>query len=265
MNGRIIDSILAELTANIGDRSVGETDVDPAQVKALASDMSRRGYRPSASSLAALEAYCKGYGLWLDGGVGVGKTMFFRCLRPFPLKSGARPEIAILPMVRTIEMTVEEIREWLDFNRRNEVVLDDIGAEPVFNHFGGKFEILPYILDKRLDSPCRTHMTGNMDPRRVAERYGSRIIDRFAEMFTRVRFDGPSLRRPKPSANALLPSKTALRVAATAANAPNRNENGGRCAPRDPAVKVIGSGADAPCGQNRASYGDAGKPNQKEA
>ena len=88
-----------------------------------------------------------------------------------------------------------------DEHRYDELVLDDAGAEPLFNFYGDKMEILPYILDKRMESPCRTHMTGNLTPKEMGRRYGARVADRFVEMFSYHQFGGTSHRTLRPNAD----------------------------------------------------------------
>lgn len=243
MNAKTINEIMAEIAETLGRPSPSEVAVNPAAIKARALDMAKRGYNHSEASLTALELYIRGFGLWLSGDVGTGKTMFFRLLRPLDIRlrrTGRAPNIVIFPMVMTLEMSVDDIKTWLGENFYNEVVLDDVGAEPVFNHFGGKFDILPYILDKRLDSPCRTHATSNLKPKAMVERYeDKRIIDRFAEMFVKVPFTGPSMRRSQPNAviraaQALAAQKASERasgVAATPQEPRRSNEKPPSCAP----------------------------------
>ena len=249
------DRICGEILAALERPSCAETKVSEEAVRRRAAEMAKEGYLPSPQTILALGYYLKGYGLWLSGGVGTGKTEFFRHLRPLPLPTkatGRPPRILILPMVRTVEMTVEDLKEWLDEARNAEVVIDDVGAEPVFNHFGGKFEILPYILDKRLDSPCRTHATSNLSAKAMGDRYhDARILDRFAEMFVKVEFGGASRRRSKQNvairrgleavarreaAKAPETPVSAGAVAATSAASANRVEDGGRCASEEGAL-----------------------------
>lgn len=242
MNKNTLEKIMSELK-NAIDKPICEFNVNPEAVKARALDMAKLGYRHTEASLTALEMYIKGFGLWLSGDVGTGKTMFFKLLRPLNLRfrtTGQIPKIIIFPMVRTLEMSVDDIKEWLGENFYNEVVLDDVGAEPVYNHFGGKFDILPYILDKRLDSPCRTHATSNLKPKAMVERYDDkRILDRFSEMFVKIPFTGPSMRHSQP--NAVIraaqtlatqkASECAVKVAATPQDAHRSNEKPPSCAP----------------------------------
>lgn len=221
MERKELNGLMAEINAKLEMPSPAEVSVNPEAIKSRALEMAKQGYQPTEAALAALELYLKGYGLWLSGDVGTGKTMFFQLLRPLNIllrRTGRAPAIVIFPMVRTLEMSVADIKEWLDENYYNEVVLDDVGAEPVFNHFGGKFDILPYILDKRLDSPCRTHATSNLKAKAMALRYNDeRVLDRFAEMFVKVPFTGASFRRSQPNRLIRATQEAALRAKKPAA------------------------------------------------
>ena len=250
MEASTLNEIMAEVTGALARPACADVIVRPEAVRARALEMARAGYRPTEASLVALERYIQGYGLWLSGDVGTGKTMFFRHLHPLNVRiarSGRVPSVVIFPMVRTLEMGVAALRDWLDDNACNEVVLDDIGAEPVFNHFGGKFDILPYILDKRQESPCRTHATSNLNARAINARYGDeRILDRFSEMFVQIPFKGQSMRRSRPNAairaaqeaflreNASTRPDPARKVAATLAESAERPPGLRESAPRLP-------------------------------
>lgn len=203
MDSEMVRSIVEEFKDAFDDKRPREIDIRPEAVRRVVGDMAKHGYEPSPMSVKAVEQYLKGYGLYLCGKVGTGKTMFFRAVSPLPVavrQTGEPPKIVVLPMSQTIGMSVEDIRDWLQDNRYNEVVFDDIGSEPVFNWYGEKFEILPYMIEKRMfDSPCRTHATGNLLPKDIAARYGVRVVDRFAEMFSIVEFTGRSRRRAEPN------------------------------------------------------------------
>ena len=186
-----LQPILESLLRKVESRPVQDVVVSQESLTDFASRMAQRGYIPSEQTLMAVEKYLQGYGLWLTGGVGTGKTAFFRCL---PLVHPPR----IFPMISTLGKSVDELRDWLHDNADNEIVLDDIGSEPVFNSYGSKFEILPWMLEARMESRARTHVTSNLTAKMVLDRYGARVIDRFAEYFYRVDFTGKSKRFSRP-------------------------------------------------------------------
>lgn len=190
------DKILAALSQPSCEER--EPDITPEIVALKAEGMVRRGYRHSAQSIEALRLYLAGYGLFLHGPVGTGKTMFFRSLRNF-----CGDEIYIFSMHRILGMSESDIRDMMDDIADREVVLDDIGAEPTFNNYGVKFDILAYLIDRRMESPERTHFTTNLKKTEIKARYGIRIIDRITEMCKSVEFTGASNRSAKPNTKAL--------------------------------------------------------------
>jgi len=94
------------------------------------------------------------------------------------------------------------------------VVLDDIGAEPTFNEYGNRWDVLPWLLEMRLASSGRTHFTTNLSPAELSKRYGARTVDRLHEMACDVTFKGKSNRRTKPNAGVVRAYEKAAREAA---------------------------------------------------
>lgn len=171
-----------------------EADITPQALRTKASNMVSRGYDFSAESLEALRLYMAGYSLFIHGPVGTGKTMFFRTLR----NHRGKP-IYVFPVHAIFGKNESEIAVMMDGLADTEIAIDDLGSEPMYNNYGVKFDILTYIISRRLESSCRTHITTNLSKADIAKRYGARIIDRFAEMCRAVEFKGKSRRRPKPN------------------------------------------------------------------
>ena len=171
-----------------------EEELIPAVLHARAVAMVRRGYEMTAPALEALRLYLAGYGLFVYGPVGTGKTFFFRAIRtPWD------EMVKVISMHEIIGREDREIRELMEDCQQDEVLLDDIGAEPIFNNYGVKFDILGYLIDRRMQSRMRTHFTTNLSKADILKRYGGRVIDRIAEMCRSVEFPGKS--RRKPTAN----------------------------------------------------------------
>jgi len=245
------DRILEELNAELERPRPQEVCVREDALAERARRMAAGGYVHGRESLAALEAYMRGYGLLLSGKVGTGKTMFFRLLKPTAVRvqqTGELPRIVIFSMVKTLGMTVDDLNGVLADHAYDELVLDDVGAEPVFNFYGGKMEILPYLLDRRMESPCRTHMTTNATHLELGRRYGARVMDRLIEMFARFEFKGPSRRTLKPNA--------AIRRAQVAAarNAPKGGAAGAGGLPQPDRNQKLGT-QDAPRGNPQGENG----------
>ena len=85
------------------------------------------------------------------------------------------------------------------FNRlQNEDLLfiDDLGVEPVnVKVFGNEFSPLTELIYSRYDFNRWTLVSTNLNEEQIDERYGSRISDRFNEMFERIYFAGTSYRK----------------------------------------------------------------------
>lgn len=179
-----LDKFLAEINAN-AERVAAANAVTEEQVRQRAADMAKRGYIMSAQSYRLLQKYMAGEGLYIYGDVGVGKTFFFRVLN-----------VPILSLVKAMTKSLDEIVMALNKHRNMPIMVDDIGAEPVYNHFGTKMELLNTVLDIRLDSSAPTHFTSNVTPDDVIGRYGIRAFDRITGFAARYKWNGESHRKP---------------------------------------------------------------------
>ena len=187
-----------------------EADITQEMLMLKAKKMAERGYRFNESALEALRLYMSGYGLFVLGSVGTGKTMFFKVLRNH---KGER--IRIFSMHDIFGRNEVEVRELMDNLLDHELLLDDVGAEPQFNNYGVKFDILAYLVERRMESNMRTHFTTNMTREEFLGRYGDRIADRMAEMCRSVEFSGESLRSPKANKEAVAAMERYVAVQST--------------------------------------------------
>lgn len=186
-----VTEVMADLSGIIARPSCAETTVSKARLLEQAKWMTeRRGYIHTERTLAALESYIRGYGLYLYGDVGTGKTSFFRCV--------GTAGIRFFNILRHMATPLERIDEIINGFRNDELVIDDIGSEPIYNNYGSRIDLLPWIVEVRLESPKRTHFTTNLPGDAITERYGARFVDRIKEMCKCHRFDGQSHRKPKP-------------------------------------------------------------------
>lgn len=190
-----LDRVLAAV-AKPPCRAAAEREVTEAQLLAKANEMARRGYEHSAESLRALEEWMRGRGLVVFGDVGVGKTFFFQCLRiPLEPREGDHGgTIRLFRMADVVGMGVRELQEELDSLAPCEVAFDDVGAEPVFNEYGSRWEAFPWMVERRLRTDAKTHFTTNLTPDELCGRYGSRTVDRMHELACSVVFRGGSRR-----------------------------------------------------------------------
>ena len=180
-------SILEELKGDLSKPCLKESEVLKSSLVAYARWMqTEKGYVQSEQTLGGLLKYMKGYGLFLMGGVGTGKTMFFRSLKS---------RIEIFSILRHMAKPLNEISEYIEGMRDSEMLIDDIGAEPVYINYGSKLDLLPWLLELRLESPKRTHFTTNLTAEQLERRYGNRVIDRIKELCKVCFFGGRSRRK----------------------------------------------------------------------
>lgn len=168
-------------------QDIGCVDVNDDEIRARASEMAKHGYSFDSSSIDALKAYLEGYGVLISGDVGTGKTSFFKAL------GGIRK----VTMVDLYANPLEEIVEIVDRMNDEEIVVDDIGTEPVYSNYGCKMDILPWLIERRSKSEMRTHYTTNLNGDELTKRYGARVVDRMYETCKMFKFSGASRRELK--------------------------------------------------------------------
>ena len=166
---------------------VKKTDNPPvvkeSVVEWYAQRMMAYGYDFTAETLGILADYLKGYNLWLCGNVGVGKTYFFDCMNRVRRQRQFSP-IVKLSMIETQGWNMDTAREWVDENSDSDILIDDVGTEPLMKSWGQEAELFPYLLEKRMQlSNRRTHLTSNLGVIDIKKRYGERVVDRFVQVF----------------------------------------------------------------------------------
>jgi len=141
------------------------------------------------------------HGLILSGNVGTGKTHFLKScirIRAF-LKASKFVEIykeqgGMMSNGFWYEtIGVSESETWT----RN-IIIDDLGIEPVCNYYGTTVELLEEILNQRYLDWQRTRaltlITTNLSPAQMQKRYDARTCDRLMEMCDLIEFAGDSVR-----------------------------------------------------------------------
>lgn len=177
-----IEKAFAELNNKVSMQARTITEED---IIAEATAMSKRGYIFGEEEQRLLKKYLTtSSGLLLLGGVGVGKTFFFKARM-----------IPVLSMQRICERTLSEVRAALENHMNDEILIDDIGVEPEFNNYGVKINILEVIVEERLASNARTHFTTNLSVEALSNRYGVRVFDRIKELAKLITMSGDSKRK----------------------------------------------------------------------
>lgn len=180
-NDKLVD-ILDRVVKSVVKDSAEPPKVSTAAVEMFAKNMAGQGYDLNADTLGMLVDYLKGYNLWLCGNVGVGKTFFFECISKVRASMGYSTLVK-LSMIETQGWTMDNAREWIADNDDRDVVIDDVGTEPLMKSYGQEAELFPYLLEKRMQLSRRTHLTSNLGIIDIKKRYGERVADRFVQFF----------------------------------------------------------------------------------
>lgn len=61
------------------------------------------------------------------------------------------------------------------------ICIDDVGTEDVANNYGNKVDLFAHIIETRYDKNNVTHLTTNLNPQQLRERYGERVYSRLRE------------------------------------------------------------------------------------
>ena len=175
--------ILERVAESIAKRIENPPMVKESVVEWNAQRMASFGYDFTSDTLSVLVDYLKGYNLWLCGNVGVGKTFFFDCVNRVR-KSRQYSPIVKLSMIETQGWDMDMARNWAEDNSGSDVLIDDVGTEPIMKSWGQEAELFPYLLEKRMQlAGRRTHLTSNLGIVDIRKRYGERVADRFVQMF----------------------------------------------------------------------------------
>lgn len=175
--------MLDRLVKNIVRKAEAPPVVKAGVVELYAQRMMAYGYDFTAETLGVLADYLKGYNLWICGNVGVGKTYFFECMNRVRRQRQYSP-IVKLSMIETQGWNMDNAREWVEYSSDSDVLIDDVGTEPLMKSWGQEAELFPYLLEKRMQlSNRRTHLTSNLGVIDIKKRYGERVVDRFVQVF----------------------------------------------------------------------------------
>lgn len=172
-------------------------------VAAYAAEVECRGgridYDDATSSHIALaaDALTKGikFGIALCGGVGSGKTTLMAAicnLTGYLFSKDGRgfrkinaTDIASKYVGNSFRALCEEPM----------LAIDDLGCEPVeVMQYGNVLTPTVELLMARYDMQLYTIITTNIEPHKIAERYGERVADRLREMMTIIPFNNKTYR-----------------------------------------------------------------------
>lgn len=139
-------------------------------------------------------------GLLLMGGVGTGKTAFFRGATRCSIVKCS--DLAMSFSEKGIKAFTRKVKsehyEW-GYSSPEIIVYDDLGTEPIESFYmGNKLNIMAYAIEIRYDYFKKlgtlSHFTTNLDLKTIAKRYGERSASRLKEMVNVLAINGKDLR-----------------------------------------------------------------------
>lgn len=149
-------------------------------------------------------------GLFIFGTVGVGKTKLVElfknnkrcCYKMISCRKVVSEYVkhgheVIEPMSHSIHPFIKNIDNF--FQDTEGICFDDLGTESESaNNYGNKKNVFEQILLDRYDNGLpyhETHITSNLSPEMIKERYGDRVVSRMREMFNIIELKGSDRRR----------------------------------------------------------------------
>jgi DNA replication protein DnaC len=139
-------------------------------------------------------------GLFLCSGgevnTGIGKTMGMEVISDIFT-------IRIETVVKLSEAYVENHDRYLEMlkspnfyrsTKKNDLIIDEVGAESITNNYGKKSEVFVDVLETRyndfIQKGAFTHFTSNLTKKQLESRYGHRVWSRINEMCTVIEVSG---------------------------------------------------------------------------
>lgn len=137
-------------------------------------------------------------GMIFMGGVGCGKTTMVYAMRRahnYLYPNHSDKGIVIVDSSDIIQQAQRGKKE-SDYKTTDDLLaIDDLGKEPTeINIYGSIVQPIVEIFEQRYNRMLPTLVTTNLQRKKVSEKYGRRIADRFNEMFTIVNFPDESYR-----------------------------------------------------------------------
>lgn len=143
-------------------------------------------------------------GIMLLGPIGSGKTLLMQGLIEVARYFDPMSTFRILP---TYALTEEFARNGVDVFSRCRVgssevnpsvdglVLDDMGAEAIMNHYGQPTNVIAELILRRYDQRAQTFGTSNLDQKTLRRFYGERVWSRMKSMFNFIELKGHDRRK----------------------------------------------------------------------
>lgn len=141
-------------------------------------------------------------GLLMHGTVGNGKSTLARAIGGLigilyeSTYSDRRKAVRTVSALELADIAKNQPERFDSIKKAELLAIDDVGTEPSVVKVWGN-EISPFVdtIYYRYDRQLFTIMTSNLNAEELANKYGERIADRFAEMFDRIAFENHSYRK----------------------------------------------------------------------
>jgi DNA replication protein DnaC len=215
-----IENILSGILADVEEAATREPERPwrPSEeaIAWMLARFSERGYSASVAPAACrrLAAWAVANskkrgrkGLIMYGSMGLGKTRFGERVLPYLCKDKWHGIFTATDACRLYnELSADEFERIVHGTYRGEnhfepafeIMLDDLGREPVSVHYGQREDVMGNIICDRYrfwkNYGIKTYITCNISEVDIEKRYDARVIDRLREMCYPVHFTGESAR-----------------------------------------------------------------------
>ncbi|MEB3344327.1 hypothetical protein U6A24_02585 [Aquimarina gracilis] len=141
-------------------------------------------------------------GLFVFGSQGTGKTSSFKIMqnvsKEYSLKQVWTPIVYTQKVVEQFNLAESGKTDYvIQYFSKGKFMFDDLGAEKEASNFG-KEDIFGRIMELRynqfLQKGTKTFVTSNLNFEDIKNRYGTRLYDRFYQMFNVLELGGESKR-----------------------------------------------------------------------
>ena len=173
----------------------------PELVAKAAAYLERRGWTRAvagdadfaAASLALARCSVQRRGIFAFGRYGCGKTAFLKAIMPL------FTPVRFVPLNDPEEAELMDADIWPNWNAdalRNNVMLDDFGAESAKCDYGVKHELAAeFVVRYHMRGRGRLFVSTNLTGEELAERYTARLTSRIKELCLPLHFAGSDKRR----------------------------------------------------------------------
>jgi len=148
-------------------------------------------------------------GLMLVGGVGTGKSLFFKIFKEYTMNVIKKNSYQMHTAIDIIDsVNISGVKIFEEYSHRYEgkraypirCYIDDIAsANENVKYFGTDTSVIEQLLSIRYNIFDKygtlTHTSSNKYPNQLSEKYDQRIIDRMIEMFNIIELSGDSRRK----------------------------------------------------------------------